>query len=231
METHKFSRLILIFSVCFSVLLISPAFLKSDFPIFMLLRLGDVTDLATPIILLPLYWTLFQLRLNNASMKEISLFLIFAALLAQGQGMHLSANSIDNILTEKTSDIYMLTHFFDEVLSHYIWFFGTIGLTSILLYRQFKNPFANQSKITLEVIAALFYGITNFISVIEAQLTPVGIPYSILVVFFGFMNRKKLKQQPLLLFFFLAHLLSLILFAAWGFYFKGFPEFSSLGLI
>ncbi len=56
--------------------------------------------------------------------------------------MHLAANSISHLMEEmKHSDAYTLTHFYDEVLSHSLWHVGIVGLSALLLYRQWRNPF------------------------------------------------------------------------------------------
>lgn len=233
-DRSKLSFLIFLFAASFTILLISPAFFNSQLPFYPLLKIGDITDLVTPLILLPLYFMLFQVSQNAPwTKKEVILFLIFAAFLAQGQGMHLSANAIGHLLENaKNTDSYKLTHFFDEVLSHYIWFVGTNGLTSILLLRQWHNPLKEVHKIYPEIVSGLLYGITYFITGIEAQTATFGIPFAILVVIFGiFYGRTKLKKQPILLFFFIAHLIALFLFAGWFSYWGGLPEFSEVGLI
>lgn len=222
--------MILIFALLFSLTLISPAFLKIPFPFFQLMRLGDVTDLLTPLILLPLYWLLFT-RNSQPSSKHSLVFIILAALLAQGQGMHLSANSIDNLFNmREEGDLFNLIHFFDEFLSHLLWFFGSNGLVALLIFKQLKNPGVKDSLISI-IIAAIFYGVTYFITGIESQTVILGIPFAILVSLIGFKNLKNLRNLPLLQFFFLAHVLSLILFLIWFLHFHGFPEFSALGLI
>src|SRR5689334_17708125 len=117
---NRLSRLTLIFAVVFAILILTPAFLSSQFGPYPLLKIGDVTDVLTPIILLPLYWLLFRIDDNRAfSVREVLVFLVFAALWAEGHGMHLGANSIGHLLeAEKTSDAGQLTHFYDEILGH-----------------------------------------------------------------------------------------------------------------
>jgi len=57
---NRLSRLTLVFSITFAVLIISPAFLNKQFGPYPLMKTGDVIDLFTPLILIPLYWILFQ---------------------------------------------------------------------------------------------------------------------------------------------------------------------------
>lgn len=233
-ERVQLSILIFIFALSFAILLITPTFLTKQSSIFLLLRVGEVLDLITPIILIPIYWMLFQVKTSSyPARKEMIIFLIFTAFWAQGQGMRLSANAISHLLENtKMTDVYMLTYFFDEILSHYIWQIGIIGLTILLLFRQWHYPFKEQSGIFLEVIAGIIYGITYFIIVVEGQTATLAIPFTLLLCLYGiFYGRGRLKQQPIFTLFFIGHFIALILFAVWAFYWGGLPQFSEFGII
>lgn len=81
-------------------------------------------------------------------------------------------------------------------------------------------------------VAGLIYGLTYFIIVIEAGTAPLGVPYATLITLFGFTwGWKRLRQQPLLGFFFVAHMVAVVLFAGWAIYWRGLPEFSDVGII
>lgn len=226
------SRLILIFAILFLVLLISPAFLNQQFGPYPLMKTGDVTDILTPLILIPLYWLLFRLD-KPPTTREMILFLVFAAVWAEGQGMHLSANSIGHLLQNAPeTDAYTLTHFYDEVLSHYLWHIGLAGLAALLIWRQVKNPLAAAlPSLRTEIAAGIIYGITNFIITIEAGTVPLGLPFAILVSLFGITRRSQLRSQPVTAFLVVAHLLATILFLIWFIRWGGFPQFSELGYI
>ena len=75
--------------------------------------------------------------------------MVLAAFWVAGQGMHLSANSINNLaeaLAKKQvvditgTSIYQLAYFFDEHLSHYMWHIGIVGLAALLIYREWRQP-------------------------------------------------------------------------------------------
>jgi hypothetical protein len=231
----RLSRLALIFSIFFAVLLISPAFFSKQFGLYPLMKTGDVIDIFTPLILIPLYWLLYQLGQDKApNLSESVVFLVLMAFWVEGQGMHLSANSIGHLLKEMTaSDASVLTNFYDEVLSHYLWHFGVIGLSTLLLFRQWQNPFIGErAALGLESLAGVIHGFTFFIIVVEARTAPLGIPFAILVTLFGLVwGWKKLRQQPLLAFFFVTYLVATIFFAGWAIYWGGLPEFSEVGII
>jgi len=232
---NRLSRLTLVFSILFAVLIISPAFFNKQFGSYPLMKVGDVIDLFTPLILIPLYWLLFQVSgEKRPSLGETIVFLVLVAFWVEGQGMHLSANSIGHLLKEmKGSDVYILTSFYDEFLSHYLWHFGLVGLSALVIYRQWQHPFVGErSGLGLESLAGFIHGFNYFVTVVEARTAPLGVPFAILVTIFTLVwGRKKLRQQPLLTFFFVAYLVATILFAGWAIYWGGLVEFSEVGII
>lgn len=234
-EMKKLSRLILLFAVAFAFFLLAPALLSRQFAPFPLMKIGDVVDLFTPLVLIPLYWLLFHFGGDQPpSIKSSIIFMFLAALWVEGQGMHLGANSIGHLLSElEGSDLYTLTKFYDEHLSHWLWHLGMVGLSTLLIIRSWLYPYTNQrSKLTLEIIAGIIYGITTFIVFVEAGTVPIGLPYAILVIVFGLVwGRKVLREQPILAFFLVGYGVALLLFLAWGVYWGGFPQFSEVGII
>ena len=72
--------------------------------------------------------------------------------------------------------------------------------------------------------AGILYGFTSFCFFLEGNTLILGLPFTaavtILVLVWG---RRKLAQQPVLSFFFVACLFAFVLFAGWGLYFGGFP--------
>jgi len=107
----RLSVIILLFAIAFTVFFMSPPFLTKQFGVYPLMKVGDVFDIFTPLILIPLYWMLFRLNADKApGLTEILIFLLFAVFWVEGQGMHLSANSIHHLLKGmESSDAYSLT--------------------------------------------------------------------------------------------------------------------------
>lgn len=232
---QRLARLTLIFAILFAVLIIAPAFLSDRFTSYPLMKSGDVLDLLTPLVLIPLYWLLFQIHPHRPpSSKEMLVFLILAVLWVQGQGMHLVANSIGHLTPPYFgSEIEQLTHFYDEILSHYIWHFGLIGLSALLIYRQWQNPFFKESSsLRFEMMAGIIHGFIYFIDVVESATTILGVPFAAgIVLFTSVWGRKHLRQQPILAFFFVSYSLACLFFLGWGLYWGGLPEFSKVGII
>jgi hypothetical protein len=221
-------RLLLIFAILFAVLLMGPAFFGSPFGPYPLMEQGDVLDLLTPLILIPIYWLLLELAPENPpSRGENLLFLVLAVLWVDGHGMHLAANSVGHLLKDLAgSDVYTLTDFYDEVLSHYLWHFSVVALAVLLLYRQWRHPFSDENKgLVLGIIAGLVYGFVFFAMVVEAQTSPLGVPFALLVPVFALVwGRKEFKRQPVLVFFTIACLLALGFFVGWAIYWRDLPE-------
>lgn len=226
------SRLILVFAVAFAVLIITPAFLSQSFSPYPLMKTGDVTDLITPMIMIPLYWLLFR-NGKPPSTREIIAFLVFTAFWVEGQGMHLGANSIGHLIGEfQGSDAQQLTHFYDEVLGHYLWHIGIVTLAALLIWRQMQNRSVLDGESMVPIwIAAALYGFTYFVAFDEAGTVPLGLPFAAGIVIVGLWQRRHLREQPITTFFVAAHGLALVLFAIWFVINGGFPQFSELGMI
>jgi hypothetical protein len=206
-----------------------------QFPIYPLMSWGDVLDILTPLILLPLYWLLFwHASYEKLKLGESLVFVALAALWAEGQGMHLSANSIGHLLDEVVhGEIYLLTGFFDEKLSHYMWHLGIFGLTGLLIFRSWKNP-ADNEQISWGIVipAGIIHGLTIFLIVIEGATALIGIPFVLLVSLLIFVCfRDKLSTRPLISFFFISCLAAFLFIAGWCIYCGGCLEFSEVGII
>jgi hypothetical protein len=232
---QRLSRITLIFAILFTVLIVSPGLLSNQFSPYMLIKTGDVLDVFTPLILLPLYWFMLQLSPGQLPKRsEMVAFMVLAAAWASGQGMHLSANSIGHLLQDSmVADINDLTYFYDETLSHLIWHLGIIGLSALLVYRQWKNPFSGETAgLAPVIIGGVLYGFTYFLTIVEGGTGLLGVPFALLITLFVLIwARDRLKEMPLVTFFFTAYLLATILFAIWAIYWGGLPEFSDVGLI
>jgi len=238
----QLSFLILIFAVLFTIFFLLLIVFRIPFGLMPLMSYQDAVDLLTPLVLIPIYWLLFSISVKGDARKvEEIAFMVLAALWVLGHGMHLTANSINNLVENLTknsqfviieTDIYTLIYFFDEKLSHYLWYSGILGLAALLSYREWKHP-SNQTTIWWVVIlAGLIHGFTLFCIFIEGQAVLLGLPFTAIFILLVLMwGRKKLSNQPLLVFFSITCSVAIILFLSWGLYWGGFPEFSQVGLI
>jgi hypothetical protein len=231
----QLKRLILIFAIAFVFFFLAPALLSSQFGPYDLIKNGDVVDLLTPLVLIPLYWLLFWVgREEGPGKAEGVVFLVLAALWIEGQGLHLAANSIGHMLSDMVgTDAETLTYFYDERLSHYMWHFGVIGLSALILWRQWRFPFEGQrSSLWLEGISGFLYGFTFFLIIVEGQTVLIGLPFAIIVTIAGLIwGRGQFRQQPLLAFFWIGYLIATVMSVVWWIYWGEFIEIFETGLI
>lgn len=232
----------LLFAILSLVFFILLVFLRIPFPPYPLMSYQDAFDLLTPLVLIPVYWLLFKIGTNGEPrFAEQIAFMVLAALWVEGQGMHLGANSISNLIESLArnglidvtdSDIFRLTYFYDELLGHFLWHIGVLGLAAMLMYREWRQPAGVPTTWWATILAGIIYGFTLFVITNEGQTVPIGFPFAILVTLFSLVwGRKKLARQPLLAFFFVTCLVASLFYIGWGLYWGGFPEFGEVGLL
>ena len=142
--------------------------------------------------------------------------------------MHLSANSIGHLISDQNRDLYALTFFYDEVLSHYMWHLGVGGLAALLVVRQWRYPhvggeMSRGSRLML-ILASILHGFTLFAIFIEGGTTLLGIPFTLIATLVILIwGRDKLKSQPLINFFFVSWEVGLLFIAGWMLYWMEWP--------
>jgi hypothetical protein len=238
----RLSLLTLIFAILSLTFFLLLIFLRIPFASYPLMSWQDALDILTPLVLIPLYWLMHKniTRKQQSPVADV-VFVIMAGFWVLGQGMHLSANSINNligylardkVIDATSTDLYQLTYFYDEYLSHYLWHIGVVGLALLLIYDSWRQPGIEMTNWWLVISAGILYGFTCFCFFLEGNTMILGLPFVIIVillVLFG--GRGKLIQQPILAFYFVSSLFAFILFAGWGLYWGYFPQFSEVGLI
>jgi hypothetical protein len=222
------SSVILVFAIAFAAFFSLPAILGQPFPPYPLMHWGDVVDLFTPLVLIPLYWLLLRDASGGAvGAVATVVFLLLAALWVEGQGMHLSANSISNLLGAGTTDVHELVYFYDEVLSHYIWHFAIIGLSVLPLVFAGRAVVVAGASVRWAAIvpASILYGLTYFLAVAEGQTVPLGLPAAALIVLWLLLGKRRLaRSDNLVAFFLVGYGLAVVVFTGWYLYFGCFAE-------
>jgi hypothetical protein len=238
---NKISLLTLVFAFFSAVFFLLLIFFRIPLPFYPLMSYQDALDLLTPVVLIPLYWLMFRYTGGEKSSlgQEIA-FMILAALWVEGQGMHLAANSIDNLIEGLArqqvidilgTEIYQLTYFLDEHLSHYLWHIGVMGLAALLMYMDWKRTEGIATQWWAAILAGLIYGFTLFCIFLEGQTVALGLPFILVVTLLGlFWWRRQMAHKPVLAFFFLSCLVATVFFIGWGLYWGGFPQFTEVGL-
>ena len=242
LETASLSPWVLLLALLSLVFIILLVFLRIAFPFYPLLSYQDAFDLLTPLLLIPVYGILFRYSARGApGLGEEVLFLALAGLWVVGQGIHLAANSVSNLMvatadrgliTLDGNEIFRLVYFYDELLGHTLWHLGLFGLAALLLAREWRRPAGLPTGWPPTIVAGFIYGLILFIITVEGQTVWLGLPFALLVSVFGLLRgRSKLAERPLLAFFLVSCLLALLCYAGWGLYWRGFPGFVDVGLI
>jgi hypothetical protein len=224
--------IIFVFALAFAGFILVPPLLSQPFPAYPSIHWADVLDLLTPLVLIPLYWVLFTDSGRTARSHSATIvFLILAAIWVEGQAMHLAANSISNLLGAGTTLVHDLVHFYDEVLSHYMWHAGIFALSVLLLVYAWRAPTSQARPGWGWVIpSGLLYGITCFLAFVEGATVPLGLPATVfLIVGLIVLLRDRIRTHNLVGFFFVGYAVTLLLLAAWGIAWKGFPELTEVG--
>jgi hypothetical protein len=178
---------------------------------------ADWIDLATPYVVTGA--AAGALRSARASRATWTLFWFAAVLYTQGQGIHLAANSVGNAVPGEHEP----AHLWDETVGHYLWYIGfwlmVAALAATLSERRPRGGVGAH-------LLALLVGFTTFTNSIEGQTPILGIAVSVLFAAWGLVTRDGLGRLLLT-----AYGFALLLFAVFGFWQGGFPEFSELGWI
>ncbi|MFP3976241.1 MAG: hypothetical protein ACLFVK_08490 [Dehalococcoidia bacterium] len=227
------SFLILAFALAFAVFIVMPPLLGWSFPPYPLLNWGNILDLFTPLVVIPLYWLLFR-EATGAQQGKIHIiaFILLAALWVEGQGMHLSANSIAGLLGTQSGTVRDLAHFYDEVLSHYLWHVAIMGLSVLLMLSARVSSTASDVRWALVAPSAILYGLTYFLAVNEGGTVPLGLPAAVLIPLWVIISKRQIvRTHDLVAFFTAGYGVAIILFLGWYVYWGGFPQFSEVGLL
>jgi nitrate reductase NapE component len=221
------------------VLIFGPPLLSGEFGPYTLIRNGDVLDLVSPIVALPVAWLLLREASGSRTLGWSAVaFMALGAMWFQGQGMHLAANAIGHLVDEsQAGSLATLVHDLDEVLSHYVWHAALICLSLLVVVEACRlapvpSP-VSRSALAFTGGAALLYGFTYFVMVVEGATGLLGVPAAVLVAGGGLLGTgRSILRRPIVAAFVGAYGLSLLLFFVWAaLHHWQLIEFSALGWI
>ena len=199
---------------------------------------GDWIQLLGAFPLLALYaWVALDLAPRAAAPGPriaATLFLAGVAY-ALGFGVHVAANSIHDMLDHTgLGDPWGLAYFWDEHLGHYLVDASraafAVALTAWETKASAGGAVESGANARLPILAgALAYGFIYFATGVEGQTVPLALPFSLVYAVWSFARGR--AWHPIRTFYTVAAIVSLILFAIWGIWHRGFPEFSRTGLL
>lgn len=179
-------------------------------------RWADWVDLLAPYVVVGL--GVLTLTAAHAPPRCWGGFALAAVIYTQGHGIHLAANSVGNVAR---SDI---AHFWDEYVGHYIWYAGLALMFAVLAGVLAARPL-HRCPPPGHLLAALV-GLTHFTNSIEGDFALPGLAVAAGFTAWGVRTRRHAGRLLLT-----AYGFALVLFAVYGGWHRGFPEFSDLGWI
>jgi hypothetical protein len=178
-------------------------------------RVVDWLDLAVPYAVVGLA-AAFLVSVR-ASQRAWVVFAAAAIAYTQGHGIHLSANSIANVDPSSTS------HLWDEVVGHYVWYGGLALVVAALALAADELPAARNP---FGIALAVLFGFTVFTNSVEGGTPWLGLATGVAFVIWGLRRRDRLAWLLVP-----AYAVAVAALAAWGSYWRGWPQFSELGWI
>ena len=180
-------------------------------------RWADWIDLATPFVICGAVAGV--LRGAGASRATWGAYLVGVILYTEGHGIHLSANSISNAINPHPP----IVELWDETIGHYLWYGGFAILVAVLAVATAdRRPRGG----ALAYLAAVVVGFTHFTNSVEGQVPWMGIVTAVVFTGWGLLTRDGMGR-----YLFTAYALALALFAGFGVWQGGFPEFTELGWV
>ena len=215
------------------VVFLAPPFTPWQFAPYPLLRWGDVLDLATPLVMLPMYWLLLSHGRRRLGAWEMAAFLVLGAIWIEGQSIHLAANAIGHLVERDAAGD--LTEFLDERLGHYMWHGAAVALAGLVALRGLDpgTPRVAGGGRALGLVAAAIYGLAMFLISVEGGTAVLALAGGAVVT--GIAARRGLQvmlSHPKSTLFGVGYPAMALLLGIWFVYWGGrLPEFSSIGLI
>lgn len=181
-------------------------------------RIADWIDLLTPFAVLgPLAWAL---SVGRTTRTNVVLFLVGVVVYVEGHGIHLAANSIGNVVLPDSGGADVI-HLWDEVVGHYVWYAGA-ALAVVAVYRavEFEAVPCGPLPIGLAGLTGLTWA-TNGLEGGTAI-------FSLLCAVVGFIVVWRKRVDPIPRLALVASAAAVIVLAAYGIRYGGFPQPSAL---
>ena len=184
--------------------------------------LQEAVDLLTPVVVIPLAWWILDC-LGGLSRGETLLFLVIAVVWVAGQAMHLATNAIGDVFERGAArdEFYAtlagdLDHWFDEVLSHWLWHLAWAALSILILAIASRHREWPSDPGFLSAFAGLIHGLTFFFVTTEGETTLLGIPISIALLAWSGREVAAGSRNPAVRFFLVSAAATLIASVGWA---------------
>ncbi len=209
---------------------------------------GDWLHALAPIFLAFILFKFFMRALEHGAKISITLVVVLLCMMSMGQGVHLSADSVDGRmqmrhagpvdvapadnpalqqLDESVRELFELVYIYDEVIGHWIWYAALYMLLLYYVIHCIQPTASPKPSLRTKVLAGFFtvpLGIFWFYGGVEAGVWQgtILLAFSFLLIMaFSFFSSSKLDLNGYCLV--ASFLLAAIFMAAWGAYFNDMP--------
>jgi hypothetical protein len=182
---------------------------------------GDWVDLVTPLAVVGT--AVLVLAELDPPPAVFAVALVAAAAYVDGHGIHLAANSVDNL--HPTGAVGHKAHFWDERFGHFEWHAGWFALLGAicLAERSRSRPAAIPRGETIAVVVLL--GFSLFTNTVEGGTWPLELAATAVFVAWALSERRR----PLLRVVATSFAIGAALIGVWAVWHGGVPQFSQLG--
>ncbi len=213
------------FAVALLVFLLFPPFLKSDVGIVHGFTGQELMDLFTPLATMPLLVVAFELTGRIGIRARLVLVILISTWVA-GQGIHLATNALGDLFQAGpqrdafyATPVGDLDHWFDEVLSHWLWHVAWLGMLAMLLWvgstGRGSAPRSLGIPTVVSAVAGLVHGFTWFVVTDEGGTWPLAIPATVVLLVLGWLARGRDAERVISTFIVVGSVLTLVLYAIW----------------
>jgi chromate transport protein ChrA len=214
------------FAIALLVFLMVPPFLTQEVGLAPGFTGQEAMDLVTPIATM----ALFVLAIELTGRPGTSLRVLMAAVIAvwvAGQGIHLAANGIGDVFESGAArdafyatPVGALDHWLDEVLGHWLWHVGWLGLLAVLLWvggtGRPDDSLARPVASGVAGLAGAIHGFTWFVVTDEGGTWQLAIPAMVVVLGLAwFVRRHDGSGRVVSIFLIVGAIVALVLYAAW----------------
>jgi hypothetical protein len=184
--------------------------------------LQEAVDLFTPIVVIPLAWWVLEC-LGGLRPVELLIFLIIAIVWVEGQAIHLATNAIGDVFVRGAArDAFYATeagdldHWFDEVLSHWLWHLAWAALSLLIFALAAPRRTWPGGPGRLSAVAGAVHGATFFFVTTEGETTLLGLPLSIALLIWTSRETTLGSRNPAIRFLLVSSVVTLAGYVVWA---------------
>jgi hypothetical protein len=226
------ARALFAFAAALFVFLLFPPFLKGDVGLVHGFTGQELSDLFTPLVTMPLLVVAFEAT-RQMGIRARVVLIILVSIWVAGQGIHLATNAIGDLFPAgpEREAFYLtaggqLDHWFDEVLSHWLWHVAWLGMLGMLLWVAAAGGAPERDRldeasrtvrlpVVVSAVGGLIHGFTWFVVTDEAGTWPLAIPATVLLLVLGSLARKREAGGVISTFIVVGSALTILLYAIW----------------